>query len=216
MAGWILAVFAISDLHLPAREKPMDIFGAHWENHFERIRADWLARVHSEDLVLLPGDLTWAMRLEDAMEDLARIDALPGKKLLIKGNHDYWWNSIGRVRRLLGPGTFALQNDSLLIDGRLYAGTRGWTIPDGQEADADEVRIYNRERMRLDMSLRNARSRDDRVDALSAAHRGTGGLFRYSGTIWGSRLCVWASSRRSALWRRARIAQWRAVSSGFL
>lgn len=155
-----MAVFAISDLHLPAREKPMDIFGAQWENHFERIRADWLARVHSEDLVLLPGDLTWAMRLEDAMEDLARIDALPGKKLLIKGNHDYWWNSIGRVRRLLGPGAFALQNDSLLIDGRLYAGTRGWTIPDGQEADADEVRIYNRERMRLDMSLRNARSRD--------------------------------------------------------
>ena len=75
-----MAVFAISDLHLPAREKPMDIFGAHWENHFERIRADWLARVHSEDLVLLPGDLTWAMRLEDAMEDLARIEALPGKK----------------------------------------------------------------------------------------------------------------------------------------
>ena len=68
-----MALFAISDLHLPAREKPMDVFGAHWENHFERIREDWLQRVGAEDVVLLPGDLTWAMRLEDAMEDIARV-----------------------------------------------------------------------------------------------------------------------------------------------
>ena len=83
-----MALFAISDLHLPAREKPMDVFGAHWENHFERIREDWLQRVGAEDVVLLPGDLTWAMRLEDAMEDIAarsaeeadrRIDARIGR-----------------------------------------------------------------------------------------------------------------------------------------
>ena len=73
-----MALFAISDLHLPAREKPMDVFGAHWENHFERIREDWLRRVGEEDVVLLPGDLTWAMRLEDAMEDVARVGELPG------------------------------------------------------------------------------------------------------------------------------------------
>jgi len=154
-----LAVFAISDLHLPAREKPMDVFGAHWENHFERIREDWLERVGDGDTVLLPGDLTWAMRLEEAMEDLECIRMLPGKKILLRGNHDYWWSSIGRVRRILGENTYALQNDSLLLDGRLYAGSRGWTIP-GENAEKDDVRIFERERMRLDMSLKHARSRD--------------------------------------------------------
>lgn len=154
-----MAVFAISDLHLPAREKPMDVFGAHWENHFERIREDWLERVFSDDVVLLPGDLTWAMHLEEAVEDLEKISALPGKKILLRGNHDYWWNSIGRVRRALGENMYALQNDSLLIDGRLYAGSRGWTIP-GTGADENDIRIYSRERIRLEMSLKHARNRD--------------------------------------------------------
>lgn len=164
-----MAVFAISDLHLPAREKPMDIFGPHWENHFERIAEDWMERVKAEDTVLLPGDLTWAMRLEDALEDLQRISALPGKKLLLRGNHDYWWSSIGRVRRALDENTFALQNDSLLIDGRLYAGSRGWTIP-AEGAQNDDVRIYERERMRLEMSLKHARSRDENLPITVMMH----------------------------------------------
>ncbi|MBQ6326819.1 MAG: metallophosphoesterase [Clostridia bacterium] len=155
-----MAVFAISDLHLPARVKPMDVFGEHWRGHFDRIRADWTARVRPEDLVLLPGDLSWAMRLEEAAEDLASIAALPGTKLLLRGNHDYWWTAIGRVRRMLGDGMYALQNDSILIDGRLYAGTRGWSIPAPDAADDDDLRIYQRERMRLEMSLKSARSRD--------------------------------------------------------
>jgi len=154
-----LAVFAISDLHLPARVKPMDVFGEHWKNHFDRIRADWRARVLPGDLVLLPGDLSWAIRLEEAREDLASIAELPGQKLLLRGNHDYWWSSIGRVRRALPEGTWALQNDSVLIDGRLYAGSRGWTIPAG-DAEPEDVRIYERERLRLEMSLKNARAKD--------------------------------------------------------
>ena len=154
-----MAVFAISDLHLPARVKPMDVFGEHWKNHFDRIRADWRARVLPGDLVLLPGDLSWAMRLEEAREDLASIAELPGQKLLLRGNHDYWWSSIGRVRRALPEGTWALQNDSVLIGGRLYAGSRGWTIPTG-DAEPEDVRIYERERLRLEMSLKNARAKD--------------------------------------------------------
>ena len=114
-----MALFAISDLHLPAREKPMDVFGAHWENHFERIREDWLQRVGAEDVVLLPGDLTWAMRLEDAMEDIARVGELPGRKIILRGNHDYWWSAIGRVRRALPEGMYALQNDAMELDGVL-------------------------------------------------------------------------------------------------
>ena len=153
-----MAVYAIADLHLPARQKPMDVFGPHWKDHFEHIRRDWTARVRPEDLVLLPGDLSWAMHLEEALEDLNGIAALPGTKSLLRGNHDYWWSSIGRVRRALGEGMYALQNDSLLIDGRLYAGSRGWTLP-GPETPEEDLRIFNRERLRLEMSLRHARAR---------------------------------------------------------
>ena len=138
----------------------MDVFGPHWKDHFARIQADWLARVAPEDLVLLPGDLSWAMRLEEAQEDLDSISRLPGVKLLLRGNHDYWWSSIGRVRRALGENTYALQNDSMLFGGRLYAGTRGWVLPGSEGLSEEDLRIYNRERMRLEMSLNHARRLD--------------------------------------------------------
>jgi predicted phosphohydrolase len=153
-----LALFAISDLHLPAKEKPMDIFGAHWENHFERIREDWLGRVRPGDIVLLPGDLTWAMRLEDALDDLRSVGELPGEKVLLRGNHDYWWSAIGRVRRALPEGMHALQNDSIALGGLVFAGSRGWTLP-GASQDEGDLRIYERERLRLEMSLQHARAR---------------------------------------------------------
>ena len=164
-----MAVYAIADLHLPAKQKPMDVFGEHWKDHFLRIREDWLARVAPGDLVLLPGDISWAMRLEEAVDDLNSIAALPGTKLLLRGNHDYWWSSIGRVRRTLGEGMLALQNDSVLIDGRLYAGSRGWTLP-GPDFSEDDRRIYERERLRLEMSLQNARRRDGQAPIAVMMH----------------------------------------------
>ncbi len=164
-----MAVFAISDLHLPARQKPMDVFGAHWANHFDKISEDWRARVRNEDIVLLPGDLTWAMHLEEAMEDVRRVGELPGKKLILRGNHDYWWSAIGRVRRALPENMFAIQNDAMLLDGILFAGTRGWTIP-GADADPDDVRIYNRERMRLEMSMKAARRIDANAPIVAMLH----------------------------------------------
>ena len=151
-----MTIFAISDLHLPAREKPMDIFGAHWENHFERIACDWRARVHEDDIVLLPGDLSWAMRLEDALEDIGRVGELPGRKIILRGNHDYWWSGIGQVRRALCEGMLAIQNDALELSGVLFAGSRGWTLP-GQGTSAEDEKIYLRERLRLEMSLKSAR-----------------------------------------------------------
>lgn len=163
-------VWAISDLHLPANQKPMDIFGPHWSNHFERIREDWLSRVSQDDIVLLPGDLTWAMHLEEAQEDLARIAALPGQKLLLRGNHDYWWSSIGRVRRMLPEGTYALQNDSMLLGDMLFAGSRGWTIPGDPDCDSDDARIYRRERQRLEMSLKSARAKSEDAPLIVMMH----------------------------------------------
>lgn len=151
-----MAIWAISDLHLPAREKPMDIFGPHWANHFDRISADWQEKVCADDVVLLPGDLTWAMRLEDALEDIMRVAALPGKKLFLRGNHDYWWSSITRVRTALPEGCYALQNDAVMLEGFLFAGSRGWIIPNEADTESDDARIYRRERQRLEMSLNSA------------------------------------------------------------
>ena len=152
-----MAIYAISDLHLPAgNDKPMDIFGEHWENHFERIKADWLRCVKDKDIVLLPGDLSWAMRLEDAVQDLNAIGDLPGKKIITRGNHDYWWSSIGRVRDKLKGNMFALQNDAIVLDGYVFSGTRGWILPT-DEVDEGDIRIYKREVKRLTMSLEHAR-----------------------------------------------------------
>ena len=165
-----MTVWAISDLHLPAKEKPMDIFGDHWANHFDRIREDWLEKVRPEDIVLLPGDLTWAMHLEGAQEDIDRISSLPGRKIMLRGNHDYWWSSIGRVRRMLPEGSYAVQNDSILLDGILIAGSRGWTIPQDPEGESDDARIYRRERQRLEMSLKHARAKSEDAPMIVMMH----------------------------------------------
>lgn len=150
-----MRIFAIADLHLPGGDvKPMDVFGPHWERHFERISEDWRARVGEEDVVLLPGDTSWAMQLRDALPDLLRIADLPGRKILLRGNHDYWWSSLSRLRAALPEGFYALQNDALLLSGTLFAGTRGWlcTCDDPQDR-----KIHEREVQRLALSLQAAR-----------------------------------------------------------
>ncbi len=145
-------IYAISDFHLPGgTDKPMDIFGAHWEGHFEQIAADWQEKVLPQDIILIPGDISWAITLEEAIPDLNRIGALPGKKILVRGNHDYWWNSISRLRSVLPEGMYALQNDALLLDDVVFCGTRGWLLSDKQ--DPQDEKIYQRELQRLEMSL---------------------------------------------------------------
>lgn len=152
-----MRVFAISDLHLPGGEaKPMDIFGLHWENHFEKIQADWQQKVAEDDLVLIAGDISWAMRLADAASDLEAIGALPGRKVILRGNHDYWWSSISRVRAALPEGMYAIQHDALTFGDVIICGTRGWISPDSAQATEDDTRIYQREAMRLSLSLAEA------------------------------------------------------------
>ena len=108
-----MSIFAIGDLHLPGGDKkPMDVFGAHWERHFERICADWQSRVKPEDIVLIPGDISWAMQLSDALNDLREIAKLPGTILLLRGNHDYWWSSLSQLRACLPENMHAVQNDA--------------------------------------------------------------------------------------------------------
>lgn len=153
-----MTIYAIGDLHLSGGgAKPMDIFGKQWENHFERICERWLALVTPADVVLIPGDISWAMQFEDAAKDLASIAALPGKKILLRGNHDYWWNSISRLRASLPADMYALQNDALVLDQLVVCGTRGWDFPvDTYPMAEQDLKIYRRELIRLEMTLQNA------------------------------------------------------------
>ena len=151
-----MSIYAIGDLHLSGgADKPMSVFGPQWEDHWDRIQTDWRARVKDTDTVLIPGDISWAMKPEDAEADLKQIGALPGRKILLRGNHDYWWGSISRVRELLPDTMYALQNDAVILDGITYCGSRGWTFPVGPEGD--DTRIYAREVIRLRLSLEKAR-----------------------------------------------------------
>ena len=149
-------VYAIGDLHLSLSvpNKAMDVFGMQWRDHGDRIREAWQDVVRPDDLVLIPGDISWAMYLSDAAADLAFIGALNGTKLLLRGNHDYWWQSVTKVRAALQNGMFALQNDVFRF-GELYiAGTRGWTIPESAHfKESTDRKLYERELIRLDLSL---------------------------------------------------------------
>ena len=153
-----MRLFAIGDLHLPGgQEKPMDVFGDHWEGHFARIAADWREQVGEEDVVLIPGDTSWAMQLKDAVPDLIAIGALPGRKLLIKGNHDYWWTGVGQVRRVLPEGMQALQHDTADVGCAVVTGTRGWAYPTAENPlSPEDERIFNRELIRLELALESA------------------------------------------------------------
>ena len=110
-----MRVFAIGDLHLPGGDdKPMNIFGDRWTGHFDKISANWRETADEDDVILIPGDISWAMQLENALPDLEAIGALPGKKILLRGNHDYWWSTVTRVRESLPEKMYALQNDAVL------------------------------------------------------------------------------------------------------
>ncbi len=123
-------LFALSDPHLSiGGAKPMHVFGPKWDNHAEKLEARWRATVRGNDIVLMPGDISWAMRLEEAMPDLEWLAALPGRKVLLKGNHDYWWQSIKKLRAQALPGMYFIQNDALTLDGVTIGGTRLWDFP---------------------------------------------------------------------------------------
>jgi len=134
----------------------MDRFGEQWRDHIQKIQDRWRALVKDSDVVLVAGDISWAMRLREALPDLMLLHQLPGRKILIRGNHDYWWQSIRQVRAALPEGMFALQNDHLVFDQVAICGARGWNIPiPDSPTFEDDQRLFMRERQRLDMSLRS-------------------------------------------------------------
>lgn len=164
-----MKIFAVSDLHLSfSSDKPMDVFGTMWENHFGQIREDWDAKVGDDDIVLLSGDLSWAMTLENALIDIAEVEKLKGKKIIVRGNHDYWWQSYTKLARILAEkNIFPLQNNSIKFGKFVFCGTRGWTLPESNRAEEDE-KIYNRELIRYELALNDAKTKLSDGDTLIA------------------------------------------------
>lgn len=135
----------------------MNIFGPIWDDYLSYIVDDWKDKVSPEDLVLISGDLSWAMDLESALPDLEFFNGLAGKKIIIRGNHDYWWSSISKVRSVLPENMYAVQNDAVKIGRAVIAGSRLWTTPEpGKAQEEADKRIYDREVQRLKLSLESA------------------------------------------------------------
>lgn len=147
-------IWAMGDLHLDfSGQKPMDIFGSNWENHEEKIFQDWRNKVKEEDIVLLVGDTSWALKIDEAAQDLERIDALPGRKFIIKGNHDYWWSSMAKLEGLDLRSIKFIHNTAFVEDGIGICGSRGWSDVDSNDFDSQDEKIYARELLRLQMSI---------------------------------------------------------------
>ena len=154
-----MSIYAIGDLHLSFGnpEKTMEVFRG-WQDYQRRLEENWRAFIRPEDTVVLAGDISWAMRLCDAGPDLRFLDSLPGKKLLMKGNHDYWWTTANKMYTFWNEN--ALENFALLYnncqfyDGIALCGTRGWFFE--EEADAHDEKVFKREILRLEASLRAA------------------------------------------------------------
>lgn len=152
-----MAIFAIGDLHLSlAAKKPMDIFRG-WQDYVQRLETNWRRVVQPEDTVVLVGDTSWAMKLEDCEADFAFLQALPGKKLLLKGNHDYWWTTMAKMNTYLQNSGFTslsfLHNSCVMAEGVALCGTRGWLYDIGEPHDE---KVMLREAGRLEASLKAA------------------------------------------------------------
>ena len=133
----------------------MDIFGPAWTDHTGQIRENWTEIVDDDDVVLIPGDISWAMRMNEAEKDFAFIDELPGRKIIIKGNHDYWWTSLSKVKKFVPESVIPLQNTAIAVDNIGIAGSRLWIDPDLnlEKATPEDRKIWERELVRLRHSL---------------------------------------------------------------
>lgn len=152
-----MAIYAISDLHLSlSGHKPMDMFGDIWHDHSKRIAANWDATVSPDDTVLLPGDHSWALRFDEARADLDYIAARPGKKILIRGDHDYWWRreSTTRIQKQLPEDMTLLHGHAIVVEGIGITGTRGWRLELEEDPDAGDAKVMNRELGYLERGLK--------------------------------------------------------------
>ena len=152
-----MSIYVIGDLHLPfGEDKPMDIFGEKWQDYTKKLKEDWNEKVKPEDTVILAGDFSWATYLKDTYKDFEFINNLPGKKILLKGNHDYWWTTVKSMKEYLKENKFNniefLYNNSFEIENKIIVGTRGWTLLDSENSE----KMIKRESARLELSIKDA------------------------------------------------------------
>lgn len=157
-----MAVFVIADLHLDTKsnQKSMEVFGNRWNGYVNKIQKNWKKIVADSDTVILPGDISWALNLDAAIDDLRWIDALPGRKILMKGNHDFWWSTASKMQKFFCENCIntidILNNNALEVENYILAGSRGWFTDRSMQntsGDVDYAKIINREVIRLKMSL---------------------------------------------------------------
>ena len=149
-------IYAISDLHLGfAVDKPMDVFSPIWLDHSKKIKENWESIVTDKDTVLIAGDISWASKLQEAVPDLVYIENLPGKKILFPGNHDMWWSSVNKLKPMFDSITF-VKHGFVVVDGVPICGSRGWFCPDDSNVDSHTLKIFNREMMRIEATLKEA------------------------------------------------------------
>lgn len=153
-----MKVFSISDLHLSGlADKPMNVFGSGWENHFEKIKNDWRRKVSDEDIVLICGDTSWGTVLGEGLYDLRSLKELRGRKIFIRGNHDYWWNGITKLRDNAPDASFYfLQNDCVKFGNIVICGSRGWTCPGSSDYTDHDEKLYLREAERFKLCFKQA------------------------------------------------------------
>ena len=151
-----MKIFSISDLHLSGTcDKPMDVFGAGWEGHFDKIKNDWKAKVEGDDIVLLCGDTSWGTVLAEGLVDLNSLKELKGRKVFIRGNHDFWWNGITKLRDASPDDTFYfLQNDCVKFENVVICGSRGWSCPGSADYTERDEKLYLREAERLKLCFK--------------------------------------------------------------
>ena len=157
-----MSIYAIGDLHLsmdPKIDKPMDIYGGIWVDHARKVKENCEKKITDNDTLIIAGDISWALKLPDTMADLEWISKLPGKKVCFKGNHDLWWSGIKKLNTLFDDITF-MQNDVYMVEEIAICGTRGWICPGTDGFDASDEKIYKRELLRLEASLKAAIAAD--------------------------------------------------------
>lgn len=166
-----MAIWAIADLHLSfgVTDKSMDLFGPAWQDHAHKIQTHWHEHIDAKDLVLIAGDISWAMKTEEAILDLQWIDALPGKKIIIKGNHDFWWPSYTKLKKILPPSIEAVHHNVITINSVAIGGARLWDSAEYQfneyiqwqgpaptlsdHTPEEREKRWKKEQLRLEMSL---------------------------------------------------------------
>lgn len=158
-----MAIFVLSDLHLSTdltKNKSMEVFGDRWQEYMQKIKKNWNAVVSNDDTVVVPGDISWATRLEESKSDLAFLNSLNGTKLIGKGNHDFWWTTASKMYKFFEENKFdslkILYNNAFIVEGRIICGTRGWFPDESKQitvGDVDYEKIVNRESGRLKLSL---------------------------------------------------------------